>query len=464
MKSVPRLIRRFIGILLLSFLLLAALNITLLFLYTRSQLPNSYPWKTAEEVAGQLSQDENGYHLSEKMTRELEDFDVWAILIDNDTMQVAWQTNDLPESVPMSYSISDIAGLTRGYIDGYPTFTGEIENGLVVLGYPKDGFWKHMWPSWDYKLIADLPKTVLSILVINVTLVFLIYVVANSKLLRSVKPIVNGIQALPSEDAVYVPERGLLCELAASINKTSEILQHQKRQLCKKENARANWIAGVSHDIRTPLSMVMGCAGQLREDAGLNDAQRQKAAVIVKQSERMRNLINDLNLASKLEYNMQPIRSRTINLVALVRQVVVDFLNLDVDGRHPIEWETSENLTACPVNADENLLKRAVGNLIQNCINHNGQGCTIHVGVTKDEDKCTVSVIDDGLGATDEQIKRLNNAPHYMDCDETTAEQRHGLGLLLVRQIAAAHGGTVTIGHGIRGGFSVTFTLPMADG
>ena len=75
-----------------------------------------------------------------------------------------------------------------------------------------------------------------------------------------------------------------------------------------------------------------------------------------------------------------------------------------------------------------------------------------------------MSVIDDGLGATDEQIKRLNNAPHYMDCDETTAEQRHGLGLLLVRQIAAAHGGTVTIGHGIRGGFSVTFTLPMADG
>lgn len=462
MKSIPKLIRRFVGIMLLSCILLVILNLILLAVYASSQAPNAYPWKTAEEVANSLRQTEKGYLLSDDMTLELKDSNVWAIFIDNATMQVVWQTDNLPETVPMSYSVSDIASLTRGYIDGYPTFTGGTENGLVVLGYPRDSFWKHMWPSWDYQLIASLPKTFLSVLAINVTLIFIIYVTANSKLLKSIKPIVHGIQSLPTGEPVYIPEKGLLSELAVNINKTSEILQSQNRRLCKKENARANWIAGVSHDIRTPLSMVMGYACQLKEDTHLTDAGRQKATVIVKQSERMRNLVNDLNLASKLEYNMQPVNRKRENMVALVRQVIVDFINTDIDDRYPIEWETNETLTVCPVTVDKDLIKRAVSNLIQNCINHNGQGCNIYVRVTDEAGKCTVVVADDGAGADDEQIEKLNHSPHYMVCDENTTEQRHGLGLLIVKQIAAAHGGTVLIGHSSRGGFSVKLTLPMS--
>ncbi len=149
MKSVPKLIRRFVGIMLLSSLLLIILNFALLCIYTLNQAPNSSPWITAQEVADALSQNENGYILTEDTALELQNTDVWAILIDNRTMKVVWQTEKLPENVPISYTASDIASLTRGYIDGYPTFTGEAENGLVVLGYPKESFWKHMWPSWD---------------------------------------------------------------------------------------------------------------------------------------------------------------------------------------------------------------------------------------------------------------------------------------------------------------------------
>ena len=138
-----------------------------------------------------------------------------------------------------------------------------------------------MWPSWDYHFIANLPKTVLSVLAINIALIFIIYVTANSRLLKSVKPIVGGIQALSANEEVHIRKKGLLSELAVNINKTSDILQTQSRQLCKRETARANWIAGVSHDIRTPLSMVMGYAGQLESDVRLSEDNRQKAAGIV---------------------------------------------------------------------------------------------------------------------------------------------------------------------------------------
>lgn len=461
MKSILKLIRRFVGIMLLSSALLIILNFILLFIITVRQATNSQPWQTAKEVADNLFQNDNEYILPENLALELKKNDTWAIFIDNTTMNVVWHTDDLPETIPMSYSISDIARLTRGYIDGYPTFTGEAENGLVVLGYPKDSFWKHMWPSWDYHLIANLPKTFLTVLAINVTLIFMIYAAANSRLLKSVKPIVSGIQSLPAEEDVHIKEKGLLSELAANINKTSEILQSQRRQLRKKETARANWIAGVSHDIRTPLSMVMGYASQLESDDRLPEDDRKKASVIVSKSRQMKNLINDLNLASKLEYNMQPINPARQNLVAVVRQVVVDFINTDIDDKHPIEWETDEDLKVCFADIDEDLMKRAVSNLIQNCINHNEQGCHIFVRVMTGEDTCMVVVADNGRGATDEQIEKLNHSPHYMICDENTLEQRHGLGLLIVKQIVTAHGGVTEIGHSSYGGFSVTLILPM---
>lgn len=402
MRSVPKLIRRFVGIMLLSTVLLILLNVALFAVSMVGQASNGHPWTTAKEVAAHLSQTEGGYRLSEDVALELQNANVWAIFIDNRTLEVVWQTENLPDTVPMSYSACDIARFTRGYIDGYPTFTGEADSGLAVLGYPKDSYWKRMWPSWDYSLIANLPKTILSVFVINVALIFMIYVAANSRLIKSVKPIVNGIQALPTEEAVFIREKGVLSELAASINKTSQILQTQSRQLRKKENARANWIAGVSHDIRTPLSMVMGYAGQLEGDNGIPD-----------------------------------------------------------DGRHPIEWETEESLTACPVNVDRELIKRAVSNLMQNSISHNGQGCKIYVNILAEDGKCTVTVADDGTGATEEQIGRLNHSPHYMACDEHTWEQRHGLGLLIVRQIMAAHGGEARIGRSPYGGFSVALILPM---
>ncbi len=459
MKSVPKLIRRFIGIMLLSAVLIIGLNLILLAVYSLNQMPNRHPWQTAGEVADHLHWDGHEYVLSSETALELKTSGAWAVLIDNKTMQVIWQTDDLPQTVPVSYCASDIAGITRGYIDGYPTFTGESEKGLVVLGYPKDSFWKHMWPSWDYRLIASLPRTILTVLAMNTVLVFMIYFFANTRLFGSVKPIINGIQALSAGEAVHIKEKGLLSELAANINRTSEILQSKDKMLEKKETARANWIAGVSHDIRTPLSMVMGYACQLESDRRLPKDSCQKASVIVKQSERMRNLISDLNLASRLEYNMQPLHPEKQNVVAIVRQVAVDFINMDIEGSHPVVWETDEALTVCTANVDRDLIRRAVSNLIQNCISHNN-ACRIHVGVTAENGTCTITVADDGKGVSDEQLEKLNSSPHYMVCDENTAQQRHGLGLLIVRQITAAHNGNVSMGRSRYGGFEAALTLP----
>lgn len=463
MKSVPKLIRRFVGILLLSSALIVIINFLVLAALMASQAPDKVasPYKIAADTGEALQASANGdYILSESMSAKLKDCGAWAILIDNKTLQVAWKTENVPDSIPNTYTLADIANLSVGYLDGYPTYTGENGNSIVILGFPKDSFWKHTRASWNYSLIANMPQTVLNVLLINVVLILVIYVIANIKLLKSVKPITKGIQDLSAGERVYIPETGVLSEISSNINHTSNILQEQKEQLRKKETARANWIAGVSHDIRTPLSMVMGYAGQLESSNNLSEAERKKAAVIVKQSKRIENLINDLNLASKLEYNIQPLMRKTENAVAVVRQVVVDFMNMDIDDKFPIEWKTDDELTTCSISANKDLLKRAIANLIQNSINHNENGCIIYVSVSTNNNNCIICVEDNGVGASDEQIENLNHAPHYMVCDTNATEQRHGLGLLIVKQIMDGHNGTVTINHSEYGGFKVTLTIP----
>lgn len=461
MKSLPKLIRRFIGILLLSTFLLLILNIIVLIVIGSNQIQNGAPWETAEEAAAALQYSNGEYLMSDEMADELQQSDIWAMYLDNTTLQVVWDSGDLPAGIDQQYTASSIANLTRGYIMDYPTFTGESEHGLMVLGYPKKSFWKHLWPSWDYNLIANVPKIILTILAANLLMVFLIYLIANTKLLQSVKPIVSGIEGLSTGESVQLSEKGVLSELSNSINQTSRVLQAQKHQLRKKETARANWIAGVSHDIRTPLSMVMGYAGQLEQNEHLTDVEKDKVAVILRQTERMKNLINDLNLASKMEYNMQPLHMQKENVIAIVRQVIVDFINNDIEAKYPIELETPNNLTTCYINADNELLKRAITNLIQNSINHNESGCNIYVTILGTDTKCRIVVEDDGVGATDSELVKLNNTPHYMLCDSNTTEQRHGLGLLIVKQIVEEHHGSTVMEHSETGGFKVELVLPV---
>ncbi len=270
----------------------------------------------------------------------------------------------------------------------------------------------------------------------------------------------RGIESLPSGEAVRVRETGVLSDLAAGINRASDMLQSQARQLRRRETARANWIAGVSHDIRMPLSMVIGYADRLENDAGLTGEARRTAAAIVRQGGRIRDLVNDLNLASKLEYNMQPVHMARCNVVSIVRQVVADFINMDMDGRHPLEWETDEAVGACLARVDADLIRRAVSNLIQNSINHNEGGCHIYAGVLAGEGECVIRVEDDGAGVDEGQLRQLKDAPHYMVCDEDIWGQRHGLGLLIVKQVMAVHGGEVRIGHSAYGGFLAELVLP----
>ena len=406
------------------------------------------PKRMLEEVSEALTQD----GLPDNVLETLESNHIWAMLLDDNGNSI-WAAFT-PEEIPAAYSLQDVALFSKGYLQDYPVFTWNTENGLLVLGYPKDSYAKITDNYYSVRSVQRMPAYFFGTLLLDLLLLFLAYDFSKQKILKNTGPIVAAVETLSDGTPAHLSVNGELSAIAESINKTSEILSRQN-------DARANWISGVSHDIRTPLSMIMGYAEQLQSDTHLTDTERKMTAIIIKHSERIRNLVSDLNLASKLEYNMQPISVKQENAVAIVRQAAVDFINTDIYDKYPIEWLTDEELSACLIHADRDLLKRAISNLIQNCINHNENGCTIYVSVSIEQNNCVIRVEDNGIGASDEQIEKLNTAPHYMVCDTNTTEQRHGLGLLIVKQIVDSHNGTTYIEHSTFGGFAVKLKLPM---
>lgn len=461
MSGMLKLIRRFVLILFLSIFALLVLNSILGCALLSSQSSNGGIWSAAETISSSLSNTKNGFALSQEGKDVLKEQNAWAILISDKQGDVIWHSGNLPSDIPRHYTAADIARAVRGYIKDYPTTFHSKGDDLLILGLPKTSYWKLMNPTFDLELIANFPRNLALFFICNLVVIFLIYMAAASGVFRSVKPILKGIEALPEGGDYYVKERGILSALAVSINRAGEKLRMQERDLKKKETARANWIAGVSHDIRTPLSMIMGYAGQLEADSCLAAAEQEKASVIRRQSEKIKNLINDLNLVSRLEYDMQPLRMEPCNMVSIARQIAADFINNDIEGKYSIRWDTEETLTSCMIRGDKALLARAVTNLMQNCVNHNPQGCGIYLAVKQKDAQCVLCIEDDGRGISEEQAEALSSMPHYMFCDGAVRQQRHGLGLLIVRRILFVHHGTASISPGSHGGFRAELSLPL---
>ena len=131
------------------------------------------------------------------------------------------------------------------------------------------------------------------------------------------KAVTEAIDMLAEGREVNIPEKGVTSDLAESINLTSDILKRQREIIERRDNARSEWIRGVSHDIRTPLSIVMGYAEVLADDDQLSEGNRKYAETIKEQSIKIRDLVEDLNLAMKLEYNKQPLRLSDFSPAAL---------------------------------------------------------------------------------------------------------------------------------------------------
>ena len=376
---------------------------------------------------------------------------LWAMYL-NMEGSCNWTVN-LPEEIPTEYSIQDIAIFSKGYLKDYPVFVWSDANGLLVIGYPKNSYMKITSNYYPIDTVRKIPLFFLGIIVFDLLVLFLAYSRSKAQISKNTEPIISSIATLSEGKSINLSVSGELSEIADSINKASNIISHQN-------TARANWISGVSHDIRTPLSMIMGYADRIVNDENASSRIKKQAAVISRQSIIIKDLVQDLNLVSKLEYEMQPLRKENIRLSKLLRSYAIDLINSGLPDFYTLEVAISPDSENSMIECDTKLITRAVNNLVQNSIHSNPEGCTIILSLQLTESKLLLTVQDNGIGISAEKLEELKNKPHYMESTDDRLDLRHGLGLLLVRQIIEAHHGTIEIESRLQQGYKTTIYFP----
>ena len=159
MKSILKLIKRFIVTMLFTLVLLFFLNLFLFLLVSYRQAANHGAWSSADTVASALTQNRDGtYQLSAQGEDVLSRTDAWAILVDNETGYILWNSSNLPEGIPTQYSAASIAMAVRGYINDYPVTSSGYGDDLILLGFPKNSYWKLMSNTFDLDFIKTCLK------------------------------------------------------------------------------------------------------------------------------------------------------------------------------------------------------------------------------------------------------------------------------------------------------------------
>ena len=399
--------RRSAGLVTVSASLVVAITLVGILAFTAYNTDGGRDWSApVTEVSESLTKDGAGGYVF--TGADLLEEDRWAMLI-GENGQVVWSFRK-PSEVPDAYTLTDVASFTRWYLRDYPVQCRVRDDGLLVVGAPKNSVWKHDM-AMNMDAVYQLPFWFLGF---------------------------------------FLAALGCVLALAYLVVRR---WFRQAQQV--RDTARSGWINGVSHDIRTPLSMVMGYAAQMEADPALPPERRRQAAIIRAQSQAIRDLVNDLNLTMRLDSDMQALRREPLQPAPFLRQLTADFLNSGMAEGYPVEVDLPrEGLPS--MEADAFLLRRAVNNLLSNCVRHNSPGCPIALGA-RAEDGCVVFWVESGGAA---EIPAAPQASHPLEADGGAA---HGTGLRLVSQIAAAHGGEARFSGGSTFRCELWFPLSQQD-
>ena len=380
--------------LLTIFLLFADLLIFGIFV-SRNGMPY-YP--DSEEIMEHLHKENDEYRLEEEEAEKLSEAQQFAMLLDNGG-NILW-SEFLPKELRKSYTLQDVAKFTRYYLEDYPVRTYVVPEGLLIIGQKKEQIWKY---TLEY----------------------------NEGVIR------NLIEFLP----LFLFFNALIL--------VSVPIWIQKKRARQKEEERTEWIAGVSHDIRTPLAIVLGNAEMIAATTESEEI-KDRALRIEKQGLRLRRLVENLNLFSKLSFGYGNLEKEKIQVSRFLRKTITEMRNQTEDERMQFNLDIEEDLQSLELCFNENLMERALMNLLYNAVQHNPEGCEITVKLYQDEKAHVfLHVEDNGCGLEKAALKRLNRKNY--EWEPSTGQ--HGLGLKIVKQVISRHRWKVQFAEGSQGGF-----------
>lgn len=233
-------------------------------------------------------------------------------------------------------------------------------------------------------------------------------------------------------------------------------VMHDISYISSNESLRREFVAGVSHELKTPITAI-GIAAETLEETENPSDRRHFIEVIQKEVERVNMLVDDMLLLSKLDFaaNMTGDFGE-LNVLSVIEEACISHQNAAEKAGDKISVDCDDGIY---VKGDFTLLQIAVSNLIGNAIKYGGKGCNIHISGVRIGGDVALTVSDTGPGIASEHLGRLFERFYRVDKGRSRALGGTGLGLAIVKHIAMLHGGNVSVKSELGKGSSFTITL-----
>ncbi|WP_338030867.1 HAMP domain-containing sensor histidine kinase [Cytobacillus citreus] len=252
--------------------------------------------------------------------------------------------------------------------------------------------------------------------------------------------------------------KGLFQELNEQMTELTSTLQRNEQERIEHEELRRQWTSGVTHDLKTPLSYIQGYAAMLlSEKYNWSKEEREDYLNIIHEKAlHMRDLINDLNITYKMEENQISIDKKRHNLTVLLEELIDDIVKEPGLSRGQVFMAKESLDVSFPF--DQQLLKRALYNIVSNGVIYNPIGTNIVIKVNEDKNQVFIEIQDNGVGLSEKDMKRVFT--RYYRGTSTDVVEGTGLGLSIAEQFIKLHSGSISVTSELKKGTRFLITLP----
>jgi len=279
-----------------------------------------------------------------------------------------------------------------------------------------------------------------------------------------VKRLQTGLQEIECE---YANLEEIVRVRTLKLQKVNEELKIQRQKADAANQAKSEFVANISHELRTPMNGILGMA-QLILNTPLSEKQYQQLNILYDSARILLDIINELLDLSKIEAGKMELEARTFNWLQVIEDAVA-LLRIKAQEKELIlEIQADEHIPQ-QVIGDDNRLRQIIINLLGNAIKFTNEGgITVTIVLDKvvnNEAQLRFSVIDTGIGIPKESLPHLFDKFHQVDSSTSRRYEGTGLGLFICHQLIELMGGQIGVESEVGKGctFWFTLTLPIAE-
>ena len=297
--------------------------------------------------------------------------------------------------------------------------------------------------------------SVLLFVLLGILIFSLIFLLLQRKMARDIETIAHAVKQISEGDLstrLELEGEGELTDIAEKLKRMEEDIQELIDKERTSEQSKTDLITNVAHDLRTPLTSILGYLELLRKNQKLSPEMQQKYLDIAyNKSVRLQKLIEELFGFTKLSYGKINMNVTKVDIVELLAQLLEEsYPNFQKNG---LSYDFVSNRKSQIIEADGDLLARLFDNLIGNAIKYGKEGKRVRVSLRADREIVTIKIVNYGYVIPENELPLIFDRFYRTDHSRTNASGPGGtgLGLAIVKNITDMHHGTVSVSSDLSG-------------